>query len=96
MVHQHIGIGWCTNSSNGTVFHLYVCFYMQINMKLFNDRKVFTTFVATVFLGKSSSDVFIAFIPSGFEIFAYRDFASNNTRYELFRTVSIAFSLLIN
>lgn len=71
-------------------------YVLQLNMKLFNDRKVFTTFVAIVFLEKLSSDVFIAFIPSGFEIFAYRDFTSNNTRYELSRTVSIAFSLLIN
>ena len=37
----------------------------------FNDRKVVITFVANVFLGKLSSDVFAAFIPSEFGIFVY-------------------------
>ena len=44
-------------------------------MKLFKDRfnyrKVVTTFVAIVFLGNLSSDVFTAFITSEFVFFGY-------------------------
>ena len=58
---------------------------------IINDRKVDITFVV-VFLGKLSSDVFTAPIPSEFEIFVYKDFTS---RYELSSTVSTAFSLLM-
>ena len=57
--------------------------------------KVVITFVAIVFLGKLSSDVFTAFIPSKFGIFVYKDFTSSDTRYEQSGTVSIAFILLM-
>ena len=61
--------------------------FLQLNRKLFkirfNDRKGVITFVVIVFLGKSSSDVFTAFIPSEFGIFVYKDFTSSDTRYEL-------------
>ena len=70
-----------------------------MNTKLFkvrfNDRKVVITFVAVVVLGKLSSDIFTAFIPSEFGIFVYKDFTSSDTRYELSGTVSTAFSLLM-
>ena len=70
-----------------------------MNTKLFkvrfNDRKVVITFAAVVFLGKLSSHVFNAFIPSEFGIFVYKDFTSSDTRYELSGTVSTAFSLLM-
>ena len=70
-----------------------------MNTKLFkvrfNDRKVVITFVAIVFLGKLSSGVFTAFIPSEFGIFVYKAFTSSDTRYELSGTVSTAFSLLM-
>ena len=41
------------------------------------------------------SDVFTAFILSKFGIFAYKDFTSSGTRYELSCTVSTAFSLVM-
>ena len=70
-----------------------------MNKKLFNvrinDRKVVVTFAAIVFLGKVSSDVFTAFIPSDFWILAYKDFTCSDTRYDLSGTVSTAFSLLV-
>ena len=55
---------------------LYDCMqFLQLNTKLFkvrfNDGKVVITFVAIVFLGKLSSDVFTAFIPSQSGIFVY-------------------------
>ena len=53
------------------------------------------TFVAIVFLGELSSDVFTAFIPSEFGIFIYKDFTSSDTRYELSATVCTDFSLLM-
>ena len=53
------------------------------------------TFDAILFLGKLSSDVFAAFIPSEFGIFVYKNFASSDTRYELSGTVFTAFSLLM-
>ena len=53
------------------------------------------TFVDIVFLGKLSSDVFTAFIPSEFGIFLYKDITSSDTRYEWSGTVSTAFSLLM-
>ena len=69
-----------------------------MNKKLFNvrinDRKVVVTFVAIVFLGKLSSNVFTAFIPSDFWILAYKDFTSSDTSHDLSGTVSTAFSLL--
>lgn len=61
----------------------------------FDDRKVFITLVAIVLLGKLSSEVFSAFIPSEFGILVYKNFTFSNTRYELSRTVSAAISLLI-
>ena len=38
--------------------------------------KVLITFVAVVFLGKLSSNVFTAFTPSETAIFVYKDFTS--------------------
>ena len=55
--------------------------------------KLFFFFVVIVFLGKLKSDLFTAFIPSDFGVFVYNVFISSNTRYELFGTVSIPFSL---
>ena len=73
--------------------------FLQLNTKLFkvrfNDRKVVFTFVAIFFLGKLSSGVFTAFIPSEFGIFVYKDFTYTNTRYELCGSALIAFSLLM-
>ena len=60
-----------------------------------NGRKIVITFAAIVFLGKLSSDVFTAFIPSEFGIFVYKDFTSSDNRYELSGTVSTAFNLLM-
>ena len=76
----------------------FICMeYLQFYKKLFNvrinDGKTVITFVVIAFLGKLSSDVFTAFIPSDFEIFVYNIFTSSNTRYELVCTVSAPFSL---
>ena len=78
----------------------FICMeFLQSNTKLFkvrfNDRKEVITFVAIVFLGKLSSDVFSAFIPSEFGIFLYKDITSSDTRYELSGTVSTSFSLFM-
>ena len=96
MIHKYIGIRRRTNSSLGTAFYLYVVFTVkkEVNVGI-NDGKVVITFVAFVFLGKLSSDVLTAFIPSEFGIFACNYFTSSGTRYELSGTVSIAFGLLI-
>ena len=40
-------------------------------------------YVAVIFLGNLSSDIFTAFIPSEFGIIVYKDFMYNDTRYEL-------------
>ena len=95
MIHKYIGIRRRTNSSLGTAFYLYVVFTVkkEVNVGI-NDGKVIT-FVAFVFLGKLSSDVLTAFIPSEFGIFACNYFTSSGTRYELSGTVSIVFGLLI-
>ena len=53
------------------------------------------TFVAIAFLGKWSSDIFTAFIPLEFGIFVYKDFTSNDSKYELSSTVSTTVSLLM-
>ena len=78
----------------------FICMqFLQVNTKLFkvtiNDRKVVITVVTIFFLGKLSSDVFTAFIPSEFGIFVDKDFTSSDTRYELSGTVSTVFSLLM-
>ena len=44
---------------------------MKLLKDRFNDRKMVTTFVAIVFLGNLSSDVFTAFITSEFGKFVY-------------------------
>ena len=46
-----------------------------------NDRKIVITFLAIVFLGKSSSDLFTAFIASELGIFVYKDFKSRDAWY---------------
>ena len=66
----------------------------MINVKT-NNRTIVITFVAIVYLGKLSSDVSTAFIPSEFRIFVYEDFTSSDTRHELSGRLSAAFSLLM-
>ena len=61
MIHKYIGVQIVPMAQP------FICMYLlQLNTKLF---KVTITFVTIVFLGKLSSDVFTAFIPSEFGMF---------------------------
>ena len=65
----------------------FICMkFLQLNMKLF---------CTIVFLGKLSSDVLTALIPSEFGMFVYKDFTSSDTGHQLSGTVSATFSLLV-
>ena len=84
MIHKYTGIGRRTNSSHGTAFYLYVIFtvYCKLFKVRINDTKMVITFLAIAFLEKFSSDIFTAFIPSQFRIFAYKDFTCSDAGYE--------------